>query len=292
MTMLKKTVSLALSAVLLLCALLLTAQAAPIPGDVDGDGSVKPGDARLALRASVRLESYEFGSPAFLAADANGDGEIKPEDARSILRASVGLETLPEIRPAADECAILRGGSFCLRGRVTDGDGQSCPLALAVSPEGVYTLSSVDGEPVGVLMKDGKTFLISPRHQAYLTLSDAMLEAIGAGDLSNVPTAADFACDPALADRTETVTVNGVACTEYVFETADGGVRRIVTDEGRLLRISVEAADGTTETVQEIDYVTGRVPASLLTVPESYEEYRGLTGLFAFAQLLGDPQEG
>ena len=70
-------------------------QPAYTPGDVDGDGEVASGDARLALRASVKLESYAPGSAPFLAADADGNGVIESSDARLILRASVKLETLP-----------------------------------------------------------------------------------------------------------------------------------------------------------------------------------------------------
>ena len=63
-----------------------------IPGDVDGNGKVESADARLALRASVKLENFVKGSTAFLAADVNKDGVIGSDDARHILRASVGLE--------------------------------------------------------------------------------------------------------------------------------------------------------------------------------------------------------
>ena len=149
MKMLKKTVSVMLCAALMGGAALTAAHAAPVSGDVDGDGDVTSSDARLALRASVLLERYEAGSPAFLAADVNADGEIQADDARRILRSSVGLETLPELRPEADECAYLRSGTFYLRSTVTEKDGQTYPLEMAVSPDGVYTLSSVDGEPVG-----------------------------------------------------------------------------------------------------------------------------------------------
>ena len=62
-------------------------------GDVDGNGKIEAADARLALRASVKLEKYEEGSAPFLAADANRDGQIGPEDARTILRVSVKLES-------------------------------------------------------------------------------------------------------------------------------------------------------------------------------------------------------
>ena len=69
--------------------------AARRPGDVDGNGKVEPADARLALRASVKLEKdIVEGTAAFLAADVNRDGKVGSDDARLILRASVKLETL------------------------------------------------------------------------------------------------------------------------------------------------------------------------------------------------------
>ena len=65
-----------------------------IKGDVDGDLTVTPDDARLALRAAVQLESYAPGSRAFLAADVDENNLIETSDARYILRASVQLEDL------------------------------------------------------------------------------------------------------------------------------------------------------------------------------------------------------
>ena len=63
-----------------------------ILGDVDMNGEVKAADARLALRASVGLETLSATQKK--AADADKNGEIKAADARLILRCSVGLETL------------------------------------------------------------------------------------------------------------------------------------------------------------------------------------------------------
>ncbi|MBQ6065963.1 MAG: BMP family ABC transporter substrate-binding protein [Clostridia bacterium] len=90
-----KLLSLLLCAALLLCGLSLSA-AAVIAGDVDGDGNVTSADARLALRASVKLET--LSEDAAKAADADRDDKITSADARLILRASVKLETLPEIK--------------------------------------------------------------------------------------------------------------------------------------------------------------------------------------------------
>ena len=61
-------------------------------GDIDGDADISSSDARLTLRASVGLESYEKGSPEWIAGDAEYDGDLTSGDARIILRGSVGLE--------------------------------------------------------------------------------------------------------------------------------------------------------------------------------------------------------
>ncbi len=93
----KKGFTLLLAAVMLFCSGSV-AFAAEAPGflwgDVDGNGKADSADARLALRASVGLETIREGTNAFAAADSNHDGRIGSDDARLILRASVGLEKL------------------------------------------------------------------------------------------------------------------------------------------------------------------------------------------------------
>ena len=63
-----------------------------MPGDVDGDGRITAGDARLALRRAVDLETYAEGSKEFLACDVDKNGTVTAGDARMILRAAVDLE--------------------------------------------------------------------------------------------------------------------------------------------------------------------------------------------------------
>ena len=70
-------------------------------GDVDNDGSITAGDARLALRAAVGLEDYAEGSAEFIAADVDRDGSLTAGDARLILRAAVGLEEIVD-EPGCD----------------------------------------------------------------------------------------------------------------------------------------------------------------------------------------------
>lgn len=63
-----------------------------LPGDVDGSGKIEAADARLALRASVGLETLT--EEQTLAADVDGAFGLSASDARLILRAAVGLESI------------------------------------------------------------------------------------------------------------------------------------------------------------------------------------------------------
>ena len=63
-----------------------------LPGDVDKDGKVSAGDARIVLRYCVSLESLNDISDK-LAADLDFDGRVTTEDARWLLRTAVGYET-------------------------------------------------------------------------------------------------------------------------------------------------------------------------------------------------------
>ena len=62
-------------------------------GDIDLDGIVSSADARLALRAAVKLQDLDALLQQL--ADADRDNTVSSTDARLILRAAVRLESLP-----------------------------------------------------------------------------------------------------------------------------------------------------------------------------------------------------
>ena len=63
-------------------------------GDIDGDGSVTPADARLTLRLAVQLEPAAGYDLRY--ADMDNDGYVSPADARLVLRVAIGLETVED----------------------------------------------------------------------------------------------------------------------------------------------------------------------------------------------------
>ena len=90
----KRILFVALTVLMLITAFLTVSASANSIGDVDGDGSITAADARLALRASVKLETLTDAQTK--AADVDGQPGITAADARLILRASVKLEELKD----------------------------------------------------------------------------------------------------------------------------------------------------------------------------------------------------
>ena len=86
-----KKLSALLAAVAVAAVMFVVNAAAYAPGDVNNDGDVLANDARLALRASARLETLDPEEAE--AADVNRDGNILADDARQILRYSARLVT-------------------------------------------------------------------------------------------------------------------------------------------------------------------------------------------------------
>lgn len=86
----KKIISILLTLAMLAC--FTPAVLAASLGDIDADGHVTAGDARLALRSAVELEPLTAAQKA--RADADADGSVTAADARLILRVAVGLSEI------------------------------------------------------------------------------------------------------------------------------------------------------------------------------------------------------
>lgn len=86
--------------ILTIClAVLFTVSASALSlGDLDGNGKLTAADARLALRASAKIE--KLSEEQFAAADLDGNGKVTSAEARTILRAAAGLANINGDSPA------------------------------------------------------------------------------------------------------------------------------------------------------------------------------------------------
>ena len=269
-------------ALALLCVFPAGQATAAAKGDVDGDGRVTASDARLALRASVGLESYAVGSVKYTAADYNSDGKITAEDARAILRISVGLPA----DGGANQYDILRSGRFYMTGAYIV-DGTTSPMEMGVDGTTVY-LAMTDGDMnIGYLVKGKDVYFLNKNEKIYWkpnALEKAFLKSQGLPDATEISAEIaefGFSSMPPLSAATSvgTGTVNGTSCTVYSFRLSDGTENRVYINGNRLLGIENFNAAGRQTGFMRVYSVS----ASLPTLPPA--DYRSVISAVFIASM-------
>lgn len=267
-------------ALALLCVFPAGQAFAAAKGDVDGNGSVTAADARLALRASVGLESYAVGSAKYTAADYNSDGKITAEDARAILRISVGLPA----DGGMNQYDILRSGRFYMTGANVI-NGTVSPMEMGVDGSTVY-VSMVDGDMnIGYLVKGKDIYLLNHNEKIYWkpnALEKAFLKSQGLPDASEITAEiaeSGFTSMPPLsaADSVGAGTAEGKACTVYTFKLADGSVTRVYMNGSRLL--AIENITAGEQVYMRVYSVSSKLP----TLPPS--DYRSVVSAIFIASM-------
>ncbi len=199
----KKAIAFALSLLMLATFAplrLSVSAAAPSAGDVNLDGKVGSDDARLALRASVKLE--RLSAEAAVNADADRSGTVSSADARLILRRAVGLETLAAYTSDDLQSVVIKGDER----DAYNGDGYELVYLARASVGGAehivlddymtLQLPTKEGTTekelmnmVGVILNDaGEPFFILPdaaaRAQGKFEFDTLHFSLVGAAELS------------------------------------------------------------------------------------------------------------
>ncbi|MBR0509077.1 MAG: dockerin type I repeat-containing protein [Clostridia bacterium] len=284
----KKGFCLFLTAALLACCFIVPA-AAVVRGDVNADGSVGADDARLALRRSVDLETFEPGSDAFTAADFDGDGTVSAMDARSILRVSVNLPVTEGLRRPTEnnQYDALRSGTYYVKGRMLNAT-EITEMEMAVTDNTLYAVSDMDGINFAVLVVGKTTYLMLPDKKAYLKVTATEMRLIGM-DPDEMLKAGDpgFSKMRPLSEAAsvEETQYRGTPCFAYSIPGAEGtaGSSIVYLNGDTLLAIQDVSEAGYVVGTMEFDEVSGTVPADKRSVPSDYSKKT----LFGFMGLLG-----
>ena len=195
--------------------------------------------------------------------------------------------------PTANEFDYLKSGNFYIQGTMTDSSGQQLPLEMAVTDNSIYMLSNFEGAAIGMLINDGTTYMIYPAEKSYLELSATVLKAMGMSTDDLISSAdLDYSqYDLGKADATYTENVNGANCTVYVYNNSNGSTR-FYMNGNKLVRFATYDAAGNPDVINDVGYITDKVPADKINPPADYKEYKGLTGMFSFISSLGDTVGG
>ena len=189
----------------------------------------------------------------------------------------------PQQETVLTEYDIYRTGHFYVKGTVTDSDGETNPMELAITDGSVYMLTAVSDVKMGVMIGGGKTYLVSPENRAYIELSKSVMSVLGIDpDKLAMPSNFNFSDMKPLSEATEIndVTLNGVACKEYVFRSSSGKKSCIYMDGTRLLQTDMFNADGSLYNRMTFESVSAEIPADR-QAPPTYYEKKGLLGFIS-----------
>lgn len=205
---------------------------------------------------------------------------------------SAGQTEPPLTTPASssnNEFEYLRSGNFYIKGTMTDASGTVAPLEMAITPNTIYMLSNFEGANMGMLVSGKKTYMIYEDKKAYLELSSAVLNYMGMNTDELLTTNdLDYSkYELSKADSTTTENIKGVDCTVYVFNN-ETGTTRFYMNGDKLLRFASFNKSGVADAINDIDIITGTVPAEKSGPPAGYKAYTGVTGMFSFMNLLSD----
>ena len=191
--------------------------------------------------------------------------------------------------PASNEYDILRSGSFYMKGSLIDQTGVAAPMEIAITPSSVYMLSDFSGATMGLLISNDVLYMIYEDKQAYLELSDSIMNMAGLNmDEFDVTDTLDFSSYGSLSDANKVTeeNYNGRTCQVYHFSRPDSGETRIYMDNSKLVRIATYTSSGKFASSNEVEYITGTVPADKSAPPANYKHHKGITGMFSFMTLL------
>lgn len=191
--------------------------------------------------------------------------------------------------PASNEYDILRSGSFYMKGSLIDQTGVAAPMEIAITPSSVYMLSDFSGATMGLLISNDVLYMIYEDKQAYLELSDSIMNMAGLDmDEFDVTDTLDFSSYGSLSDANKVTeeNYNGRTCQVYHFSRPDSGETRIYMDNSKLVRIATYTSSGKFASSNEVEYITGTVPADKSAPPANYKHHKGITGMFSFMTLL------
>ncbi len=254
-------------------------------GDVDADGTVSSGDARLALRYSVGLET--LSEDGIFRADVDSDGGVYASDARTILRISVGLAASRVIK---NEYEMLRGGVFSYKGERLDTEsGKYEYFELSRTPESVHLLTSFEGVNLALFIKNGTVYMVSHDKSAYLITPDEVFSSLGLDKNAILKGYQDAPSYPAVSKAYSVTSgkVEGYNCK--IYRIADGGTTTEVSLCGdRLIRIREYDRKGILTGDIKFYDVSMLVPAREKNIPAHYKKYEGKAEALLFVGKLLD----
>lgn len=205
--------------------------------------------------------------------------------------ASAAPQEVTTSAPVTTEYDIYRTGHFYVKGTVTDKDGETNPMEIAVTDDSIFMLTAASGVQLGVMIGGGKTYLVSPQNKMYIELSSVVMSMLGLDTKTlSAPENFNFSDMRPLseAETVKATELNGEKCLDYIFAPVQGKTSHVFISGTRLLQTEMYSEDGSLYNRMVFDLVSADVPADRVAPPTYYTK----AGLLKFMTTVTSEASG
>ena len=206
--------------------------------------------------------------------DAVSDGDA---DKYSLSDAVIG-DDLAQLK-------LFESGCFYLRGSMTDETGETLPMEVAMKDGNSYMASQMEGVTIAFMCVDTVYYMYYPDGECALALDDAVCSEMG---LEPSDLAFDTAklsigdVDASNLISTEDAMVDGRAAECRTYQQQNGEIVKTYMDDGCLIRLQREDANGNSTMVLDIDVLADVFSDECVSIPSGTKLYSGTTGMMTF----------
>lgn len=189
---------------------------------------------------------------------------------------------------------LLIEGNYYLKGSMTDNEGISNVLEIAVQNGNSFMASKMEGVEIGIMTVDSEYYMVYPDGQCVLHLDETVSSTMGfdPAELQFDSSKYNFGelSEEKLVNTEEALVDNETAtCRTYLQDT--GNYIKTYTKDGLVIRIQNENANGAVVSVMDIELLTNKVPDEKVSLPSGYKLYSGATGMMAFMMKLASAMD-
>ncbi len=236
----------------------------------------------------------DVSEPASSEADPSESTSDESTSAQQPTEGTTAKEEPTSAPPANVSCKeydVLRNGKFYLEGSM-QADGVNNPITLAKGDSIGYMQATMDGVSMGILSKNGNTYLLNTQNKTYCELGSMMGSLLeqaglpGEEELTSMINEMGFSSmkDLSEADSVSKGTLGGASCSIYTFNKEDGSKTRIYVKGDRLLAMEILAANGKVDTATYFTKITATIPQ---LPPADYSKENLLTFITNIESQLG-----
>ena len=249
-------------------------------GELDSSAS-EPAASESDSSESNTDESSSAQQPADGTTEGTTEGTTAKEEPSSAPPANVSCK----------EYDALRSGKFYLEGSMQS-EGVNNPITLAKGDNVGYMQATMDGVSMGILVKDGDTYLLNTQNKTYCEIGSVMGSILeqaglpGEEELTSMINEMGFSSmkDLSEADSISKGTLGSTSCSIYTFNKEDGSKTRVYVKGDRLLALEILAANGKVDTATYFTKITSTIPQ---LPPSDYSKENLLTFITNIESQLG-----